>query len=154
LSAAFDPQLHSIRDATTGYLRAAGLGGLLQKELPPLLERGERVEVLAICTPAGSWRQELRTPQVLAATDRRLVITTTAFLLADLSEKSQERQVVSIPYRSIRHVEERLGWVESKLDIEVDQTPIHLTSMRRKDARATAEAVRRRAPVIGRIAER
>jgi hypothetical protein len=153
MQAAFDSQLQSIREATTADLKAAGLARLLQKELPPLLEASERVEVLALCTPEGSWWDELRTPQVLVATDRRVLITTTAFLMADDDEKPQGLQVASTPYRRIRWVDEKLGWTESKLEIGYEHTTVRLSSMRRKGARAAADAVRRRAPVIGRIAD-
>ena len=56
-------------------------------------------------------------------------------------------ELTSINYRDVRGVKEHLGWLESKLALEVSGTTIQLTSMRRKAARAAADAVRRHAPV-------
>jgi hypothetical protein len=137
-----------LREVITGDLVAMGIGGPLQRKLPSLLQPGETVAAVGICTPAGRWRDEVRDAQIVVATDRRLLFISTKFLSADtILEEASERELKSLNYRDIRGVKGRLGWLESKLDLDVGETTIQLTSMRRKTARATADAVRRHAPV-------
>jgi hypothetical protein len=137
-----------LREVITGDLVAAGISGPLRRKLPSLLEPGETVTAVGICTPAGRWWNEARDLQTFVATERRLLFVSVKFLAADgLLEEARERQPTSINYRDIRGVKERLGRLESKLDLEVSGTTIQLTSMRRKAARAAADAVRRHAPV-------
>ena len=103
---------------------------------------------VGICTPAGSWWKEVRDAHVFVATDRRLVLISVKWLLApSLLDEVLEREPTSIQYRDISRATERLGWLESALEIDADGTTIRLTSMRRKGARAAAEAIRRHAPV-------
>jgi Bacterial PH domain len=137
-----------LREVITADLVAMGISGPLRRKLPSLLEPGETVTAVGICTPAGRWWNEVRDAQIFVATDRRLLFISTKFLSADtIPEEAGERQPTSINYRDIRGVKERLGWLESKLDLDVSGTTIQLTSMRRKAARAAADAVRRQAPV-------
>jgi hypothetical protein len=125
-----------------------GISGRLRRKLPFLLEPGETVTAVGICTPAGRWWNEVRDAQTFVATDRRLLFISTKFLFADtILEEAGERQPTSVNYRDVRGVKERLGWLESKLDLDVSGTTIQLTSMRRNAARAAADAGRRHAPV-------
>jgi hypothetical protein len=136
------------RAVITADLVAAGISGPLQRKLPSLLDPGETVTAVGICTPAGRWWDEARNLQTFVATERRLLFVSLKFLTADgILEEAVADQPTSISYRDIRGVKERLGWLESKLDLDVSGTTIQLTSMRRKAARAAADAVRRHAPV-------
>jgi Bacterial PH domain len=137
-----------LREVITADLVAMGISGPLRRKLPSFLEPRETVTAVGICTPAGRWWNEVRDVQTIVVTDRRLLFISTKFLGADgILEEARERQPKSFHYRDIRGVKERLGWLESKLDLDVSGRTIQLTSMRRKAACAAADAVRRHAPV-------
>ena len=71
------------------------------------------------------------------------------FVLAQtVADQAREPEPTSIYYRDVRGVGERLGRIESKLDVDVGGTTVRLTSMRRKGAQAAADAIRRHAPVV------
>jgi hypothetical protein len=57
----------------------------------------------------------------------------------------RRRGIVSDQLR--RQIVSALGLFESKLDVGLTDEMIHLTSMRRKGARAAAGAIRRHAPL-------
>ena len=137
-----------LRKVITADLAAAGISGRVRRKLPSLLEPGETVAAVGMCTPAGRWWNEVRDAQIFAATDRRLLFISAKFLLADsILDEARARQPTSINYRDVRGVEERLGWLESKLALDVSGATIQFSSMRRKAARAAADAVRRHAPI-------
>jgi Bacterial PH domain len=138
-----------IRDRMSGELRPMGVRKPLEQRLPALLEHGETVSFIGICTPAGRWWREALDAHVFVATDRRLLLIYCKFLLAKtLIEEAEARQPKSIHYRDIRAVKLHRGLLESKLDIEVgDDETIRLTSMRRKGARAATDAIQRYAPL-------
>ena len=99
-----------LREVITADLVAAGLSGPLRQKVPPLLEPGETVAAVGICTPAGRWWNEARSLQTFIATERRLLLVPVKFLAADrpLNEAVTD-QPTSINYRDIRGVKERLG---------------------------------------------
>ena len=137
-----------LRAVIAGELVAAGLRGALERKLPPLLERGESVVFAGMCTPAGSWRKEVRDAHALVATDRRLLLASVKFLAAETAaDEIRHPQPWSIDFRDIRGFRAELGWFESKLEIEQDDRTVRLTSMRRKGARTVEETVRRHAPL-------
>jgi hypothetical protein len=132
----------------SGELGPMGVRKPLDERLPSLLEPGEPVSFIGICTPAGNWLKEMRDGHVFVATDRRLLLMDVKFVSAkDLMEEALAGAPKSIRFRDIRGLNERLGLFESKLDIELEDETIKLTSMRRKGAKAAAEAIRRHAPL-------
>jgi hypothetical protein len=137
-----------LRGCVAAEVVALGLRGRLEQKLPSLIDRGETVEFVGTCTPAGRWWTEVRDPRVIVTTDRRLMLVSTAFLLATtLVEEATAPQATVISYRDVRGVRERLGWFESKLELDVGGTTVQVTSMRRRSARTVAEVIRRHAPV-------
>jgi hypothetical protein len=141
-----DSVRQDLRRCVSAEVVATGARGPLERKLPSLLEPGERVTFAGLCTPAGRWWREALDGHIFVTTDRRLVLVSVKFLLAKtIGDEVREREPVSIDYREIRGVKEHLGWLESKLDVDVAGTTIRLTSMRRKGARAAADAIRRHA---------
>ena len=138
----------SYQDVMSGEIGPMGMRKPLDERLPALLEPGEDVSFIGICTPAGKWLQEMGNGHVFVATDRRLLLINCKYLAAkDLMEQALADPPTSIYFRDIRGLEERLGMFESKLDIELESESMRLTSMRRKGAKAAAAAIRRYAPL-------
>ena len=144
----FDNEVQEdLRGCFSAEVVALGARGTLERKLPAVLEPGETVTFVGMCTPAGPWWKEMHDGGFFVATDRRLVLIAASFLLARTVDDEVRRRPSSIYYREIRRVEEHLGWLESTLDLDVGGTTVRLTSMRRKGARAAANAIRRHAPL-------
>ena len=123
-----------------------GYRGPIEEKVPGMLRPGEQVELVALCTPGGNWRSELRGARMLVLTDSRMLLVSGKLLAAqNIAQEAAALPTREISYWDVREVTERLGLLESKLRLDVAGQEVWLTSMRKKSARSAAAVIRRHA---------
>jgi hypothetical protein len=83
--------------------------------------------------------------RLIVATDRRLLLLPLGLLYArSVAAEARHPPPESLPYGEIQGIEEKIGRLESKLDIFTAAGAVRLTSMRAEWASAVASVVRAR----------